>query len=168
MKCSVLNCEGKPHGHGLCFKHYCRQRRHGDPLKTRRIGYVNEAGYHCVEINGVNKLIHVLVAERVLGKALPDGAIVHHSDENKTNNDPRNLVICPNRAYHQLIHQRMRALAACGHAHWRKCNHCKQYDDPNNLHIASTNNAYHSRCVNAYNRQYVKGKRIRKSNPKEN
>lgn len=37
--CSIADCEGKRHGHGLCFKHYKRWRVHGDPsvVLIRRI-----------------------------------------------------------------------------------------------------------------------------------
>jgi hypothetical protein len=30
-RCRIEGCEGKPVGKGLCWKHYQRQRRHGDP-----------------------------------------------------------------------------------------------------------------------------------------
>lgn len=57
---------------------------------------------------------HVLVAERALGKPLPAGTQVHHRDENRRNNDPGNLVICQDRAYHALIHARRRVFLAGG------------------------------------------------------
>jgi hypothetical protein len=47
------------------------------------------------------------------------------------------------------------ALAACGHSNWRKCKHCKQWDDPTNLTISpGENNApYHKMCAAAYERR---------------
>lgn len=57
---------------------------------------------------------HVLIAERVLGRYLPDGAEVHHVDEDKTNNINHNLVICENHAYHMALHARTRIVKAGG------------------------------------------------------
>lgn len=48
------------------------------------------------------------VVERALGHRLPLGAVVHHWDENPGNNNPANLLVCPNQAYHMIIHGRMR------------------------------------------------------------
>jgi hypothetical protein len=83
---------------------------------------------------------HILIAEVALGKHLPDGAVVHH-------HTPEQLVICQDQAYHMLLHQRQRALEACGHANWLKCPYCKKYDvlekmyvRPNRLH------GYHRSC----------------------
>lgn len=73
---------------------------------------------------------HIAVAEKALGKRLPKGAIVHHWDEDGLNNEPSNLLVCPDEAYHKLIHRRMRAYDACGHADWQKCSYCGEYDNP--------------------------------------
>ena|SRR3990167_7674474 len=56
-------------------------------------GYVKEYGRHQ----------HRVVAEKVLGRKLKKGEIVHHIDENKHNNDPRNLAVI-DRADHARIH----------------------------------------------------------------
>jgi hypothetical protein len=69
---------------------------------------------------------YAVLAEKALGKPLPKGAEVHHHSETE-------LVICPDRAYHKLLHQRQRALRACGNANWKKCRFCKQYDDPKKM-----------------------------------
>ena len=97
----------------------------------------------------------ILVASNAVGHALPDGAVVHHVDEVPDNNSPKNLVVCQDQSYHMLLHMRMRALAACGNANWRKCKFCKQYDDPANLFVRSYR-AYHSRCANEYQREQRK------------
>lgn len=69
---------------------------------------------------------HILVAERALGKPLPIAAIVHHHNEIKTDNRNSNLVICEDRRYHVLIHQRMLVIAAGGDPNTQKqCPKCK-------------------------------------------
>lgn len=115
-------------------------------------GNITPNGYFTRAVDGVLKLEHIRVAERALGKPLPSGAIVHHMDEDRLNNAPSNLVVCPNGAYHKLIHQRLNAMKACGHAHWRKCRFCKEHDAPANLLITKTT-VHHRACWNAYMRQ---------------
>lgn len=104
---------------------------------------------------------HILLAEKVLGKPLPKGAVVHHADGNSFNNTLTNLVICPDRAYHNLLHARMRALAVCGHADWRKCSYCKEYDNPENMVIQKHygrpiegNSMMHKQCKLDYMKLY--------------
>jgi hypothetical protein len=121
-------------------------------------GAINGRGYVEHGSGGVRKLQHILVAERALGRPLPRRARVHHVDENRTNNEPTNLVICPDEAYHRLLHQRMRALAACGHAHWRSCSYCGRYSPPEDLYIRGTKQAWHRSCRNSHDRAiYTKG-----------
>lgn len=98
---------------------------------------------------------HILVAEKALGKPLPSGAIPHHIDKNRSNNITSNLVLCQDIAYHLLLHRRERALKACGHANWRKCTLCKQYDDPSNLMTKKGKGgcSYHKGCKNSNNRK---------------
>lgn len=63
---------------------------------------------------GSTSYVHRLVAERVLGRALPPGADVHHINENKLDNRRCNLLICPSRKYHMELHQRMKVRDAGG------------------------------------------------------
>lgn len=70
---------------------------------------------------------HILVAERALGHLLPDGAQVHHVDENNRNNGNRNLVICQDLAYHKLLHVRAKVIRAGGNPNTNKlCGDCRQ------------------------------------------
>lgn len=48
--------------------------------------------------------LHRIIAEQTLGRSLKIGEIVHHLDEDKTNNLPENLVVCSSfvhRQYHR-------------------------------------------------------------------
>lgn len=103
---------------------------------------------------------HVAVAEAVIGKRLPAGALVHHADLNRSNNAPGNLVICPNDAYHLLLHQRIRAMDACGNPNWLKCWICKTYAPADQVVVTGAN-TYHRKCDRAY--QAARRARIRES-----
>lgn len=98
-----------------------------------------------------------LVVERILGFPLPPGAVVHHWDEDRNNNLPHNLVVCPSEAYHNLLHMRMEAAKASGDPNKLRCYVCKQYDDKERLlpvRKAGRNvtTFYHPPCRNAYRR----------------
>lgn len=95
---------------------------------------ITKDGYRRFCVGGKWKLEHVLIAEKALGKPLPYGVVVHHVNETKLDNQNTNLVVCPDNAYHRLIHKRMTALEACGHADWLKCEYCHQYDVPENFY----------------------------------
>ena len=131
----------------------------GGRTKTRGYVHVKSPGHPRANCRNY-ALEHVLVAEKALGKPLPLKAEVHHVDMNRGNNRNDNLVICPNHAYHQLLHTRTRALKACGHASWRRCKFCKQWDDPKNLRIYSNQNVQHKTCQQDYDRKRYQ---IRKS-----
>ena len=47
---------------------------------------------------------HRVVAERILGRALHDDEVVHHEDNDKKNNDPRNLIVFPSQGQHARHH----------------------------------------------------------------
>lgn len=82
-------------------------------FKKSAQGYsVSQEGYAVLRIGGRHKKLHRVIAEKVLGKPLPQASIVHHVNENRTDNRNCNLVICEDRAYHNYIHARMRVLAA--------------------------------------------------------
>lgn len=155
IACRVAEC-GAPAKNAkqrLCNKHYLRQRKHGDPLVMKRApngaGSLNSQGYRKFHRTNGSEKEHIVVAERALGRPLPLGAEVHHVNEIKSDNSPRNLVICPNRAYHMLLHVRTRALEACGRADWRRCSHCDRYDDPTRLKTDGFHH-FHATCRSAY------------------
>ncbi len=90
-------------------------------------------GYKQHKRDGQRVNEHILIAERALGKRLPTGAEVHHVNGNKRDNRPGNLVVCHDRAYHQLLHRRQEAKAACGNPSYRRCSKCKLWSPPEDL-----------------------------------
>jgi hypothetical protein len=98
-----------------------------------------------ISVNGKDRPMHVVIAEKALGRPLPKGLEVHHVDMNKTNNENSNLVICPSRAYHRLLHQRMDALRESGNADFIRCSVCHTYDDPKNI-----KRRRHQKCKTQY------------------
>lgn len=154
MKCAIAECDKDAYCRGWCTTHYERWRKYRDPLMMRQrehhAGGPSGRGYWQTMIDGRRIQDQVRVAERVLGRRLPKGAVVHHADENPLNNEPSNLVICPSTAYHALLHTRLRALHACGNPNFRKCWLCKKYDDTDNMaevERGSGSYFYHLACV---------------------
>jgi hypothetical protein len=122
ISCSVEGCNLKHYGKGWCRMHYLRMYRYNRLERVKAedgAGVINAGGYR-VFTRGTyydyKKVYeHILLAERALGKPLPPKAVVHHMNENPADNHtPFNLVICPDQAYHLLLHQRTRELRKRG------------------------------------------------------
>jgi len=135
---------------GLCEKHYYRLRRHGDTQtrlrKANGEGNCTKAGYFRVHEQGKRIHQHILVAERALGKPLPRGAVVHHVNENPSDNRPANLVICQDQGYHNILHGRIEARKAAGDANAKPCRYCHEYDNAETL-VANGTSHYHRACA---------------------
>jgi len=156
MLCSALNCNQQAHARGFCNTHYRRVLANGsaDDAAMRRApngdGWIAK-GYAMVMDNGERRPVHVLIAERAIGRRLRKDQPVHHANRIKLDNRPTNLVVCQDEAYHALLHRRIRALEQCGHADWRSCQFCKKFDDPSNL-VPRKSSHYHKHCAAAYER----------------
>lgn len=141
-----------------CGTHERRMRRLGSLDIVRRAngsGSINASGYVEVCVEGRRTYEHILVAEQALGKPLPPGAVVHHTNENKSDNRPENLVVCPDEAYHRLLHMRMEALSACGNPDWRRCWVCKAWGPPDEVvrRPSGKRQHQHTACVKEYDRR---------------
>lgn len=152
--CSVVGCNEAVMAREWCSKHYQRWKSHGDPStmlrRENRTGSINGDGYVVFDLGGRGYVSeHVFLAENAIGKRLPVGAEVHHVDGNPGNNTPSNLVICPDRSYHRLLHRRTEALSACGNADARKCWICKQWAATGIQLYGKKQQAAHRECVNA-------------------
>lgn len=97
------------------------------------------------------KLYHVQIAENALGRPLKGSELVHHANGDERDNRNENLVICPNMAYHKLLHARINAKKASGNPTFRKCPYCKEHDDPKNMRATLKqgieSNFYHPNCA---------------------
>lgn len=155
--CRVIGCSERARGFkgvGLCSRHYQRFWEHGDVGSPDRLqahpgaGTTKSDGYRHVKHNGIRKYEHIMVAEKALGKPLPKGVRVHHVNENRSDNRPENLVICPSAKYHALLHLRMDAVKAGFPPNYRRCSICKQYDDPAKMYVKpSGNHQRHKDCA---------------------
>ena len=48
---------------------------------------------------------HIIIAEQKLGRFLTDDEVVHHLDENRSNNLPENLIVFKTKADHSRYHK---------------------------------------------------------------
>lgn len=110
-------------------------------------------GYRYVSVPGRGQVLEqTIVAEAALGHRLPRGAVVHHINQNPVDNRPRNLVLCENRAYHLLLHARLRAIRATGDPNRRPCVFCGRYE-PREMVPRTPKGQFHRECCNQYRRR---------------
>jgi hypothetical protein len=112
-KCLECECDRPQYVREYCIMHYTRLRRAGAFTESNAKGWISSNGYRnaIVGYSGSRAVYapeHRVVAEKALGKPLPPEAVVHHINGDTLDNRPENLVICPNQAYHLLIHKLMR------------------------------------------------------------
>ncbi len=94
-------------------------RRDGRKLIYSPERGTGNSGYFCFE--------YILIAERALGKSLPKKAVVHHVDEDSTNNGHGNLVICQDQSYHKLLHARADVIRRGGNPNTERiCTKCSR------------------------------------------
>src|SRR5262245_40042853 len=149
MKCKIQNCQNPIMSLDLCKMHYWRIRRHGDPNK--RLRRANGEGSFrgrrlCFSLpNGRKVQNAILVVEKVLGHELPKGVVIHHINEDESDDSHSNLVVCQDQGLHNIIHGRLNALKACGHARWKPCKFCQKYS-AEILLVKNGTSHYHVSC----------------------
>lgn len=162
--CSVDGCDSFIIANLLCSKHYQRLRNHGDvnftPIPKEPL--IDSNGYRLVFIRRVKLYEHRVIAEKVLGKPLPKGAVVHHVNGNRSDNRHENLVICPDKKYHKLLHVRIDAVEAGYPPDYRKCRYCHQYDNPESMR-QSCGRIYHKKCSDESLAPYIQRKKLSNS-----
>lgn len=91
-------------------------------------------GYEVVKINGEKKRLHRYVMEQYLGRKLLPSEVVHHKDENKTNNNIDNLIITSHIAHNHLHNPKLPLPES------RKCNKCLQVKPRSEFYIVYQRN----------------------------
>lgn len=139
-------CREKNHnwrgGKYLTTTGYILALNHDHPRANKK-GYVRET---------------ILIAEKALGKFLPELAEIHHINGIRNDNRPENLVICQDQSYHKLLHLRERAIKVCGYVNWRKCCNCFKWDNPEKMiYYLSSYQFAHRNCKKILNKT-TKGK----------
>lgn len=61
-------------------------------------------GHHLAKANGFVS-VHRLVAEAILGRDLTKTEVVHHCDDDRSNNDPKNIWVFASQSDHARYHQ---------------------------------------------------------------
>lgn len=171
-QCNVPKCERILLAHGMCRMHYLRVYRHGsieNPSHEHGNHWqggrsVNSVGYiliyqpdHPRASNSGYVFEHILIAESILDRYLPEGVEVHHFNEIRSDNSHTNLIVCEDHAYHHLLHNRLKAYRATGDPRKRRCSFCQQWDLPdsllfNNRSRFNDSGARHRSCRNQYDR----------------
>lgn len=138
--------KGKPrrfiHGHNALSGDQSPWWKGGKCLHMKGYVWIYQPNHPRAYFNG-HVLEHLLVAEKALGRLITSDHPVHHFPSIASFT---HLVICENKAYHVELERRYLAFLSCGHAHWRKCNYCKKWDDPQNDMYVGHKHAHHRHC----------------------
>lgn len=65
--------------------------------------FTDNKGY--VRFSDSGRPVHRSVAQKMLGRKLRKGEVVHHKDRNKRNNSWKNLHVFPSQLHHDRVHR---------------------------------------------------------------
>lgn len=88
-----------------CSKHHSRVRLHGNPYKKYASRQwllawkVYQRQYNIINVDGIWRPEHVVIAEQEIGRKLKRGEVVHHQNGNKRDNKDNLRVMT--RKYHK-------------------------------------------------------------------
>lgn len=115
-KCKISECGGKVFGHGMCNKHYLRNRKYGSPYAVKKpakntksvelitsnieiskgcwlwAGSKNADGYGTVSLNGKNQKAH-RVSYEVFNGPIPSNMVVMHKCDRPACVNPEHLTL---------------------------------------------------------------------------
>jgi hypothetical protein len=101
----------------------------------------------CEAVEG--RKLHTRRAKAALGHKLPYDACIYRINKDQTNPDAQ-LVICPDKAYHDLLDRRLAAFNHTGNANHRQCWFCREWDAPTELITFDHKQHIHPECVIDY------------------
>lgn len=117
-RCRIEHCTGWTTADGLCAKHYARRWRHGSTdslIPNYGLGITQHSqGYIRIKKGDKWFMEHILLAEKALGRSLPPKAVVHHTGAPDDNHGFMKLIVCPDQAYHFLLHKRAEEMKLYG------------------------------------------------------
>lgn len=87
-------CGAPVHGSGRKYCEGCKPK-----LKAHGYVYVYVPGHPRANRSGY-VAEHIVVMEREIGRSISESEQIHHVDRDRSNNDPRNLVLCAGAAEH--------------------------------------------------------------------
>ena len=105
--CTIKDCGKKHEARGYCIGHYFRWRQNrkiNSPLKIYDHVFMAN-GYRILYINGKEIFEHRHVMEKHLNRRLKSNEIIHHRNENRSDNRICNLEIMT-RSKHISIHHK--------------------------------------------------------------